>query len=327
MHDDVISMRFDQYQRYRLVADLLESLREGEAPLRVLDVGGRTALLRRFMKDEVVLVDMEPSDAEGLILGSGSQLPFQDRSFDAVAAFDTLEHVPPEHRDAFVAECVRVTRRHVVLAGPYSAPKVVEAEALLQRFMTEKLGRKHRYLDEHIDYGLPVREATEARMRELGGEVVSIGHANLERWLVCQCVAFYMDYDESLKGLQEAFSTFYNRELYASDHAEPVYRHLVVGAFHGAPLPRAEELLSPPVAPAGTIGAFTELATELMAFDQGREAWHAERKQRDARIAELEAELAATRAREDALTGEVERLTGKLPMNRLKRALGVRPPE
>src|SRR5262245_54823545 len=125
--NDVLSMRFDQYQRYRLVADLLDALRTEGRPLQVLDVGGRTGLLRRFLPDPIVLVDMEPSDQAGLILGSGSQLPFRDRSFDVVAAFDTLEHVPVGERANFVSECARVARNHVILAGPYQAPEVVEA--------------------------------------------------------------------------------------------------------------------------------------------------------------------------------------------------------
>jgi len=83
---------FDQYQRYRLVADLVERLAEAsDEPLRVLDVGGRTALLREFLPNvRVELVDMEASEVEGLVLGDGSALPFATESFDVVCAFDTL---------------------------------------------------------------------------------------------------------------------------------------------------------------------------------------------------------------------------------------------
>ena len=117
---DVLDLPFDQYQRYELVRALLENVRQPGESLDVLDVGGRTALLRQFLtQDRVHLVDVEPSDADGLILGSGARLPFADDSFDLVAAFDTLEHVPPPLRDDFVAECARVSRRYVMLAGPY----------------------------------------------------------------------------------------------------------------------------------------------------------------------------------------------------------------
>ena len=65
-------------------------------------------------------------------------------------------------------------------------------------------------------------------------------------------------------------------------------------------------------------------------LDAGNEGMHHVRfrvDDLDARVAELEAELVAMRQREGELLGEIERLRGKLPMNRLKRALGVRPPD
>jgi len=142
---DPLELPFDQYQRYRLVADLVGAVRPKRGKLRVLDVGGRTAVLRDFLpKDQVWLVDVEASQEPGLVLGDGSALPFQDGAFDLVAAFDTLEHVPPAARQAFVAECARVAGRWVVLAGPYQAPEVDEAETLLQRFLRDKLGLEHR---------------------------------------------------------------------------------------------------------------------------------------------------------------------------------------
>ena len=57
MTTEVLRLPFDQYQRYRLVADVLEDLRAGSERLTVLDVGGRTALLRKFLTaDDITLV-------------------------------------------------------------------------------------------------------------------------------------------------------------------------------------------------------------------------------------------------------------------------------
>ena len=84
---DLLALPFDQYQRYRLVADLVDRVRIDDRPFRILDVGGRTALLRAFLpNDDVALVDVDPSDAEGLVLGDGSKLPYQDGAFEVVAA-------------------------------------------------------------------------------------------------------------------------------------------------------------------------------------------------------------------------------------------------
>jgi len=269
---DVESLPFDQYQRYRLVADLVGEVRGDRASLHILDVGGRTALLREFLpQDRVDLVDMEPSESRGLILGDGSRLPFQSGSFDVVAAFDTLEHVPPAHREAFVAECARVSKGYVFLAGPYQAARVDEAEETLIDFLRDKLRVQHRYLAEHRSNGLPDRAATEQGLRAAGLEVASAGHGNLDRWLVLMCLELYLEYDPVLRSFAQRIYRFYNQSLYASDHLEPVYRHVVMGARNGARLPDARRVLGAPGAPAEAMPALLPLAEELLAFDHQRD--------------------------------------------------------
>ena len=275
---DLVSLPFDLYQRYRLVADIVEQYPSAERPLRVLDVGGRTAILREFLPDAAIaLVDVDPSDAPGLILGSGCELPFADRAFDVVTACDTLEHVPAERRDDFVAEACRVSRGWVVLAGPYRSERVVEAEELLRLFLREKLGTAHRYLDEHSACGLPDLAGTIAELEGLGAEALAIGHASLQRWLPLMCLSMYLDEDPQLRKVARRYYRFYNETLYTSDHAEPVYRHAVVGSVNGVALPAKEELLAPPVAPPGALAAFEQLSGELVAFDREKEIYQAER--------------------------------------------------
>lgn len=273
MDQAALDLPFDQYQRYRLVTDIIEAVRPPGERLSVLDVGGRTALLRRFLtEDEVHLVDVEVSGEAGLVLGDGSRLPFADDSVDVLVTFDTLEHVPPPRREAFLSECSRVARRWVVIAGPYQSPEVDEAERLLATFIEEKLEQRHRYLAEHAANGLPDRSATERALQAAGAEVLSIGHANLERWLALMCLALYMDRDAPLRAIASQFYRFYNAELYASDHAAPVYRHAVIGAFDGAALPDLEGLLSTPVAPAGALDLGMGLVRQLMQYDVERDA-------------------------------------------------------
>lgn len=271
--DATLDLPFDQYQRYRLVADILESLRGKGERLSVLDVGGRTALLRQFLpEDEVYLVDVEASEEQGLVLGDGSRLPYADGCVDALVTFDTLEHVPPAAREAFVAECARVARRWVVIAGPYKSPRVDDAETQLETFVHDKLEEEHRYLAEHKSNGLPDLDDTEGGLRAAGAEVVSIGHANIERWLALMCMSLYMDRDAPLRGIAKQFFRFYNEQLYRSDHAAPVYRHAVVAAFGGASLPDASTLLEPPVAPAGALDVSMSVVKDLLGFDLQRDA-------------------------------------------------------
>lgn len=288
----VLDMPFDQYQRYRLVSALVESLRTGSESLTILDVGGRTALLRQFLPaDRITLVDVEPSDQPGLVLGDGSALPFADGAFDLVCAFDTLEHVPPQGRERFLSECLRVARRHVAIAGPYQAPEVEEAEVLLQRFLKDKLHVEHRYLEEHRHNGLPDRVLTEETFRGLGARVVSIGHGNVHRWLGLISLSMYLDYTPALQDLAPRLARFYNGALFASDTLEPVYRHVVIAAKAGAKLPKAVF----PKLPASSqpdAKAIESFARELASFDAHRDGWEREWKRLELVVKGLEKDLA-----------------------------------
>lgn len=296
--NDILSLPFDQYQRYRLVADLVAEVRGSGASLRILDVGGRTEILRSFLPDDrIELVDLEASDAKGLVLGDGSCLPFRDSSFDVVAAFDTLEHVPPERRTAFIAECARVSRGWVMVAGPYRTDDVDEAEELLRSFMKTKLNLKHRYLEEHRTHGLPVRSTYEAQLTEMGVSVVSFPHGNLERWVALMCMEMYMDHDPGLRSIAARFFRFYNEHLFASDHALPVYRHVLVGAHAGHGLPSGVDLLDAPVAPAGALERIQALAVELLAFDREKDVWQPEFERLKGELESLEADLAGHQSR------------------------------
>ena len=286
------SLPFDQYQRYRLVADLVRSVARPGERLRVLDLGGRTGVLRRFLpQHDVVLVDVEASQEPGLVLGDGSALPFADRAFDVLVACDTLEHVPVAGRAAFVAETARVARRYVVLAGPYRTERVAEAEQRLREFLRSKLGLAHRYLDEHATHGLPDLDATAGAFERLGARTARVGHGNLDRWLALLCLSMYMDEDRHLRAIARRMYRFYNRALYPSDTAPPVYRHALVAALAGAPLPALSSLFSPPVALPMSLEPFAGLVAELAAFDREQDVYRRERERLEGIVAGLARDL------------------------------------
>jgi len=310
----ILDLPFDQFQRYKLVSTLVEELRGKGAPLEILDVGGRTALLRRFLRrDRITLVDLEPSKEQRLVLGDGSALPFAERSFDLVCAFDTLEHVPPPRRARFVRECARVARRWVVLAGPYQSEEVEEAEKLLQQFLREKLGVRHRYLEEHRHHGLPERESVEKLLQKSGARVLSLGHGNVQRWLALISLALYMDHTPALQAQAARLHRFYNRGLFADDLEPPFYRYALVAALGDARLPRPRRTRTQSRAPARELVHF---AQELAAFDAQRDAYQAEFERLQGVIRELTTDLVGHRDSLQELSGGVERYEGLLAEHR-----------
>jgi len=279
-HDqELLELPFDQYQRYRLMADLCAARRRSGMPLRILDVGGRTGLLRRFLPSaRVELVDMEPSSEEGLVLGTGERLPFATNSFDVVTAADTLEHVAVENREAFVKECCRTARGWVVLAGPYQHPAVQEAEEVLQGFLREKLQREHAYLNEHRELGLPDLEQTRTWCQEAGAlSTHAVGHGSLDRWVGLLSLELYMEDEPGLRELAKRFYRFYSTLLYPTDRYGVVYRHALVASMDGDAPPSAEDLFGDAQMDAKAHEALGSAVTQLAGFDRERDLFQAER--------------------------------------------------
>ena len=97
-------------------AKYVQSLAAGQPEKRILDVGcgvGQVVKLLRDQDHDAQGVDVsEPNIRTALKhvghcqVYDGSRLPFEDATFDAVGAFNVLEHV--DEPEAFIAELIRV---------------------------------------------------------------------------------------------------------------------------------------------------------------------------------------------------------------------------
>ncbi len=104
--------------RRRIFFDLLDRTLAGHQDLRVLEIGcgagGMLGPLQRYGQVHGMDIDAEylgycrNRGFTRLLCGSGHDLPFRDGSFDVVALFDTIEHIPDEARA--LAEVRRVLR-------------------------------------------------------------------------------------------------------------------------------------------------------------------------------------------------------------------------
>ncbi len=142
---------YDLYERHAVVSRLLRQASTGQQAA-ILDVGGRAELLARFVPYRVVSVNV---DGSGNLAGSGLALPFADSSFSVVVSIDTLEHLPRAKRLPFLRECLRVARRHILVAAPLGSPGHSQHEKQLGQLYRSVHGQPHAYLEEHIQCGLP----------------------------------------------------------------------------------------------------------------------------------------------------------------------------
>jgi SAM-dependent methyltransferase len=145
----------DIWERHMIVARLAGK------PRTAIDVGGVTGQLEAFMPaTEVVTVNVEPPTD---VLFDGEVLPFPDRSFDLAVSLDVLEHIERGERLQHFRELARVARERVLLCCPLGTPEHVEAERDLAEWRRSRTGTSDRYLEEHVERGLP----TEEELREL----------------------------------------------------------------------------------------------------------------------------------------------------------------
>jgi glycosyltransferase involved in cell wall biosynthesis len=187
---EIESLDFDQLQRYSATAKLLDRLLTGAPrPVQILEVGANVLnLWPRFLdpvRVRMTRCDLEQfeGDADFVVIEKDKPLPFPDESFDAVAALEVLEHIPPEGRRFFLSECLRVSRRGLVFTCPNGVPEVLEAERLAAAAYQHRHEKPHPFLSEHQQLGLPRQEEVLAILDELNCPHSVFDNAPLDVWL------------------------------------------------------------------------------------------------------------------------------------------------
>jgi SAM-dependent methyltransferase len=302
---DLLTLPFDQYQRYTIVVQVANLVKGylNRSQLRVLDVGGyfRTRrdehilpLIHFLPDDRVVAVDLEAEKLPNYALSGGQSLPFRDTSFDLVATCDTLEHVHPEHRPAFVDELVRVARHSVVLVAPFDNELTRLAERIFHEYLAAQ-GLHHAQLQEHIDNGLPDADAVRGMLAERNLAFLDFGDGYLHHWLQMMLIKYTPGFSLDL---QLDLDRYYNQCFSPHDRREPSYRRAFVIATREASalledLPAALGLTNP--APAKSPSDF--LAEFLRVLHWGQTvALAGTLRQTEERLAGAQSQLAAANA-------------------------------
>lgn len=234
--DDVLNLPFDQYQRHRQAAQIIEALRESpDHSFHVLDVGGGPSVTRLFLRptDWIVSLDLRPQAGPLTVVGDATCLPFGDRTFDVVVTLDTLEHLPVTHRSRMIDEIVRVARRGTVLIAPTASPEADTAEHILFEFIRVVLNVEHEQLREHLDNGLPELGTLEAYLHEIGYPYLVRPSGYIHRWLAMMLVKHHLMSLPSSETVHRQLDNYYNRHYFTADQRAPSYRSLIFIAKEG----------------------------------------------------------------------------------------------
>lgn len=226
-----LDLPFDQYQRYRVISDALDLLRENTEPLRILDVGGAEGVILKFLQnDDVTILDQtEAEDVPGFVVGDATALPFEDGSFDYAVSVDVYEHIPDEVREKYLSELRRVARGGVLLAAPFDSEAVRAGERFANEFHRSIHNQGNVWLEEHADNGLPDLDGCSGYFEAQGDAVTVLPNGYLPHWLAMISFTFYGNrLPENMRDAAGRLNGFYNEFMYEHDNAEPGYRHVVI---------------------------------------------------------------------------------------------------
>jgi|GEM_PF-553909 len=243
------SQSFDVYQRFSAICRIIAALglEKGAA---VLDIGGYPGTLADafaaiFPDVKCTTLDVPPCDRPGYVVGSATALPFEEKSYDAVIASDTLEHLHCDSRMPAIQEMMRVSRRWVIIGAPFKSKPVEFAEERVNTLYQRCFGKPYSWLAEHIKNVLPEIDAVRGALEGSGASVVIFPNGAVISWFIMETVQILLETFPMLFPVKSSLSLRFSRLWAADDDREPAYRHILVADVTGAPIPIAPPALPP----------------------------------------------------------------------------------
>jgi hypothetical protein len=169
---NLLTVPFDVFERHKMVAVLVEKDK------KVLDVGGGVDALGRFIKNKIVVSNLQSGD----VLADGRSLPFADNSFEIVTSIDVIEHISQKDRQKFVKELIRVAGEKVILSSPLGTKQHLGSEKKILSFLKKK-GANSAYLEEHVKEVLPSEEELKKYAGGYRFQILASGDFRLSNFL------------------------------------------------------------------------------------------------------------------------------------------------
>lgn len=228
-----LNLPFDQYQRYKIIADIVNKFRNSNEIFNILEVGASfEGNLKKFLpNDSIYFLDKEYppeySIKNNYIVGDFTKMNISD-TYDFVVSLDVYEHILPNARKRFIDSLLNVSKIASIIAAPFDTPGVHEHEVIANEVYKLSHGYEHVWLHEHIQNGLPSLSYTLELIKESGFDFVVIPNGYLPRWF--EMISIYLISDgmpEFSRSVEELYE-FYNKNFYEYDNVVPAYRQVIV---------------------------------------------------------------------------------------------------
>ena len=194
----------------------------------ILEIGSGPFGIGRFYHVPFVGCDVgfsaKPRAPMSPVMASATELPFKDRSFEAVVVSDVLEHVPPDRRMAVVREAMRVTHKLAIFGFP-SGSQAFDCDRKLAETYDRRQKVKPEWLREHMLHQFPTETLFEGLKRDW--VITSFGNENVHfhHWIMRK--EMYRVWDCCFKILLATLPSIVEFILKRTDQ-EPYYRRIVV---------------------------------------------------------------------------------------------------
>ena len=193
---DLATIPFDQYSRQLVVKNIIDHVfrsRNKKNTFSILDVGGYMGRTAEFLpNDNVKILDVFNIKAPNYIRGDATDVQQEDKAYDFVCSFDVLEHIPRSKREAFITESARLSRLGFFIAAPIDDKDGLVSFAEREANEVFKIvnHQEHRWLKEHIDYGIPTGGDVEAILKKHDLYYTTIKSNEIINWLSVQSAFF-----------------------------------------------------------------------------------------------------------------------------------------
>jgi GT2 family glycosyltransferase/arylsulfatase A-like enzyme/glycosyltransferase involved in cell wall biosynthesis len=228
-----LTLPFDQYQRYRVVTDIVNKYRKHGNRFKIIEVGASLEEnLKKFLpNDEVYFMDKdypeEYKQRDHYIVGDITKTDLEEE-YDIVISVDCYEHIPPMLREIYMRKLVGLSRVATIIAAPFEGTGVRESEIIANELYKQIHGKNHRWLQEHIQNGLPSLSKTIRLIDGRGMKHAIIPNGYLPRWFDMISAYFITEGKPEFRKFMREMTHFYNENIYRYDNMNPAYRQVIV---------------------------------------------------------------------------------------------------